>query len=376
MTIRPLLPFFAVATALASLAVRPAPAASQSLHLAELFAEQGRVDDARAEVLAWFEIRGDDATSNEVQHGLWLRGRLAQDPEAGVADLDRLVEDHPEGPYTGLALAWLAATAAEWGDEPRAAALYTRVVQSHPESEGAGRAREWLRQRGITVDVPVREHPTPTRPAAPAVEVPVDDSLPPASVDSLRSAPKTDSAALGATADPVVAPPMAAVDTAVASPMMPADTVEASPIIPVDSVTPPPAAAVDSAPSPPAAADTVPEREVTPIETVPPPADPDPEPAPERIPPGPPVPGAATAGSFAVQIGAFRNPVGAGGLVDELITAGFDARLVQVPINDLLRVRIGRFATLEEAQAELQRVRAGGYDGAVVNDARRETQVR
>jgi DedD protein len=132
-------------------------------------------------------------------------------------------------------------------------------------------------------------------------------------------------------------------------------------IVPTDTVSPP-------------AADSTPPQDAARAEAAAPPPAAEPEPA--RIPPGPPVPGAATAGAFAVQIGAFRNPIGAGGLVDELIAAGFDARLVQVPVNDLLRVRIGRFATLEQAQAELERVRAAGRDGAVVNDARRETQVR
>jgi cell division septation protein DedD len=341
-------------SALASIALLPSTASGQSLHLAELFAKQGRIHDARAEVLAWFEIRGDEATPNEVQHGLWLRGRFARDPAAGVADLDRLIEEYPDGPYTVRALAWLAAAAAESGDDSRAAALYTRVAQSPTESEEAIGAREWLRQRGITVQRPVekpepRETPAPVRPSrlpADTLSAPADSAAPPpvvAMVDSIS------------------------VETVDTLPSAAAETGE--PVVPtaaVDSVTLAATETVDSVPVPSAAQ----------VEAVAPPPAVEPEPEPERIPPGPPVPGAATAGSFAVQIGAFRNPVGAGGLVDELITAGFDARLVRVPANDLLRVRIGRFATLEEAQAELARVRAGGRDGAVVNDARRETQVR
>ena len=355
---RSLLLSVTMVAAFASIAVLPSTASAQSLHLAELFAEQGRIDDARAEVLAWFEIRGDEATPNEMQHGLWLRGRFAQDPAAGLADLDQLIDDYPDGPYTGHALAWLASAAAESGDDARAAALYTRVAQSHSESEPATAARDWLRQRGITVQGP-GEEPAPREPSAPVPPV-----LPPA--DTEASVP-TRPAAL---ADSAARPPIVA----------PADTIS---VETVDSLPSAAAEAVDSvpepAPLPPARADSTPAaREVAPAESAPPPpaVEPDPVPEPERIPPGPPVPGAATAGSFAVQIGAFRNPVGAGGLVDELITAGFDARLVQVPTNDLLRVRIGRFATLEDAQAELARVRADGRDGAVVNDARRETQVR
>jgi cell division septation protein DedD len=378
-------------SALVSIALLPSPASSQSLHLAELFAEQGRIDDARAEVLAWFEIRGDEATPNEVQHGLWLRGRFAKDPAAGLADLDRLVDDYPDGPYTGHALAWLASAAAESGDDARAAALYTRVAQSHAESEPASAARDWLRQRGITVQGPEQKPETREKPA------PVPTPPPPADTFSPRAPAPADSAALPpvvVTADStstgiVDSLPSAAAETGepplpVAAAVVDSVTVAATEIL--DSVPVAAAAEVEAVPTVPtepappltAPADSSPVREVAPIEAAaPPPAvEPEPEPEPERIPPGPPVPGAATAGSFAVQIGAFRNPVGAAGLVDELITAGFDARLVQVPINDLLRVRIGRFVTLEEAQAELARVRAAGRDGAVVNDARRETQVR
>ncbi len=97
---------------------------------------------------------------------------------------------------------------------------------------------------------------------------------------------------------------------------------------------------------------------------------------PEPIPHGPAVPGAQAGGAFAVQIGAYRNPDGPRRLVADLVAAGYDARLVQVPMNDLLRVRVGRFATLADAGATLARLIAAGYQGAVVNDARVETVVR
>lgn len=395
----------------------PAAASAQSLHLAELFAEQDRVDDARAEVLAWFEIRGDDATPDELQHGLWLRGRFAADPAAGRADLERLIEDYPSGRYTGHALTWLALAASDEGDDRRAVTLYRQVVENHPESEVAEPAREWLRARGIAVAEPAPTprrlpvEPPPTRDPASAQPptVPVDSAAlaferfvanvdttvkvpapprEPARADSAATAAATnpDSGAVqdtipdapevrGATeAEPPPTP------TVTDSTPAPADSTPAIDPAPTDST---PANAADSTPadvadSTPIAAEPEPPAEVPASREDPPAADPAPAPVEEfeRVPPGPPVPGAATAGAFAVQIGAFRNPVGAGGLVDELITAGFDARLVQVPINDLLRVRIGRFATLEAAQAELARVQAAGHQGAVVSDARRETQVR
>ena len=194
MNARSLLISIAMAVAMAPVALRPSVASAQSLHLAELFAEQGRIDDARAEVLAWFEIRGDEATPAEVQHGLWLRGRFAQDPAAGLADLDRLVEDYPKGPYTGHALGWLAAAAAEAGDDARAAALYTRVAQSHPDTEAAGTARDWLRQRGIRIETAVEAAPPRVAPAPPREEPAPDTVLtpamrPPAQADSVVTPP-------------------------------------------------------------------------------------------------------------------------------------------------------------------------------------------
>ncbi len=396
--------------------------AGQSLHLAELFAEQGRVDDARAEVLAWFEIREDEASPDELQHGLWLRARLAEDPVVGRADLEAFVGEYPQGAYTPHALAWLAAAADTEGNERRAVTLYRRVLDDHPESLVAPDARAWLRSRGVAVEEPT----PPARRVAPARRpdpVSTRDSLASAArADSLARADSVAQADSAAQAferfvanvdtsaklsmparEPVRADSAAAdvspatsssADTSVATPRRPAvadsalappeaDPPTSAPEV-VDSIANEVTEVVDSASALPSEA-TPPPAEVAaadppaadpPAQETTPAADPEPEPEFESVPPGPPVPGAASAGSFAVQIGAFRNPVGAGGLVDELITAGFDARLVQVPINDLLRVRIGRYATLEEAQAELARVQAGGYDGAVVSDARRETQVR
>lgn len=349
----------------------PMGVSAQSLHLAELFAEQGRLGDARAEVMAWFEIRGDAATPEELQHGLWLRGRLAEDRTAGLQDLQRLVEQHPQGPYTPLALTWLADAAAEAGDEGASMAFRARVVRDFPESEAADRAREWLHDRGLAVEEPAPP-PEPPRqpetargdstPPAPPVRTPTEARpAPPATTDSLV----TDSLV----AEPVVA------DSAVADPVA-TDPVAAPDSATVDSVaveTPAPPAA-----PPPAQADSVvrppPADTAAPAQAAPAQADsaPTPTPPPPAMELGPPVPGAAEGGAFAVQIGAFRNPDGAAGLVDELVAEGFEARLVQIPNSSLLRVRIGRFATLDAAAAELERVRARGRDGALVNDARRE----
>lgn len=87
-----------------------------------------------------------------------------------------------------------------------------------------------------------------------------------------------------------------------------------------------------------------------------------------------PVP-AAPAGSFAVQAGAFRMRAGADALVARLRAAGFQPRLVRVPSNDLMRVRVGDATGQTEAAALRDRLRTAGFDAVVVDDAASETAV-
>lgn len=80
-------------------------------------------------------------------------------------------------------------------------------------------------------------------------------------------------------------------------------------------------------------------------------------------------------GPWAVQSGAFRMRAGADALVARLRRAGFQPRLVRVPGNDLMRVRVGSFTGQSEAAALRDRLRSGGFDAVVVEDASRETTV-
>ena len=80
----------------------------------------------------------------------------------------------------------------------------------------------------------------------------------------------------------------------------------------------------------------------------------------------------AAAGDWAVQSGAFRNPASADRLMQRLREAGYSPRIVRVPRNDLLRVRIGRFTSSEEATALVTRLREGGFDAVPVKDAAQE----
>lgn len=324
--------------------VLPAPLVGQSLDLAELFIEQGRLDDARTEVDAWFEIRGSAATPRQIQHGLWLQGRLLPDRARARARLEQLVASYPEGPYTARALNWLADFAEQAGEMEAAVAYQRQVVRDFPATPAAAVARDWLDVRGVGVDAEIRvaaADPVSVADSAAPPRAPAADSLPPAAAVPLP----TDSAAAGAAAAPVAARDSVAAGAVAAerpAPPVRADSAAA------EEAAAPAAARTDSA----AAAPEVPEAAR-----------------------GAPFPGAATGGAWAVQIGAFRNRVGAGGLVDELVAAGFDARLVGLPASALYRVRVGRFDDATAAEAALSRLRAAGHDGAVVSDARRELAV-
>lgn len=82
-----------------------------------------------------------------------------------------------------------------------------------------------------------------------------------------------------------------------------------------------------------------------------------------------PGPEADDAARYAVQTGAFRYERGAVELAERLRRAGFSPRFVFVPVNDLLRVRVGRFPALEDAVDLVRRLKAAGFAAVVVGDA-------
>jgi len=80
-------------------------------------------------------------------------------------------------------------------------------------------------------------------------------------------------------------------------------------------------------------------------------------------------------GGFSVQLGAFRNMEGARSLAESLRSAGYDPRLVRVPGDRLIRVRVGRFQSREGAD-ELKRTMEGqNFDATIVMDAQSEERV-
>ncbi len=77
-------------------------------------------------------------------------------------------------------------------------------------------------------------------------------------------------------------------------------------------------------------------------------------------------------GTYAVQLGAFRDVERARTVEDQAREVGLRPRVVRVPGTDLIRVRVGRFLTSREASEAMQRIRGMGLEATVAVDADRE----
>lgn len=82
-----------------------------------------------------------------------------------------------------------------------------------------------------------------------------------------------------------------------------------------------------------------------------------------------------TLGPLSVQLGAFRSLEGARSLASSLTEAGFQPRIVRVEGSDLIRVRVGRFSTREEAVRLRDEFEARGLEAGVVSDATAEEEI-
>jgi cell division septation protein DedD len=79
---------------------------------------------------------------------------------------------------------------------------------------------------------------------------------------------------------------------------------------------------------------------------------------------------------WSVQFGAFSDEERAFALQSELVAGGLAARLVRVQGSGFLHVRLGRFATREDAARQLESVTGQGFTAAIVRDDRAEEVVR
>lgn len=101
-------------------------------------------------------------------------------------------------------------------------------------------------------------------------------------------------------------------------------------------------------------------------------AKPDSAPAPRPAP----VERAVPTGRVSIQVGAYREFSGARGVQRQLESAGFtNVRLVRVPGNQLIRVRIGRYDNRAAAAETLARLANANFSAVLVTDANTETRV-
>lgn len=261
-----------------------APVAAQSPTLARVedLARMGRAEEARVELMDWWNRARDDSSSRDLQLGLWLRGRLTVDPAQAALDFQRLVVLYPSSSYAPQALFRLAQASFAQGDAEAARRHVATLIRDYPSSDSRRQAEAWLADPG--------EPPAATTAARPAGDASRAGDAPSSRGGSRAGAP-TDTAA---------------------------------------------------APTPPfREARTAAEPEI-----------------------------------WFVQFGAFADESRAFALHQELVDAGLAARLVSVEGSAFLHVRIGRFSTREDANAQLEQVRARGYSASIVRDDRAETTVR
>ena len=80
-------------------------------------------------------------------------------------------------------------------------------------------------------------------------------------------------------------------------------------------------------------------------------------------------------GGYAVQLGAFSGVTRARRIADRAEAEGLSVRMVRVPGSELIRVRIGRFENQDDALEAMRRVKADGFDVALVTDAAQEEPI-
>ena len=162
----------------------PVPIAAQSgLEQVERLTRLGRTDEARAELLDWWDAERADASRRELQRGLWLRGRLTVDPVQAELDFQRVALLYPSGQFTPNAVLRLAQASWAMGDEPAARRYLDTLQRDYRRFEAWEQAQEWIADAGPLPppgDTPNRS-PEPVREGGEAAEMdaperPVQDS--------------------------------------------------------------------------------------------------------------------------------------------------------------------------------------------------------
>jgi hypothetical protein len=143
-----------------------APVAGQALDRVEELVRMGRTEDARTVLLEWWNGARDGAPQRDLQRGLWLRGRLTQDPTLAELDFQRLVVLYPSSPFAPQALLRLAQSAHAHGDGASAERHVQAILRDYPTSPTRAEADAWLRGAGTPPPATEATRPSTAPPAA------------------------------------------------------------------------------------------------------------------------------------------------------------------------------------------------------------------
>ena len=282
---------------------------------------------------------------------LFWRASLASNAADAESDYKHIVVDYPLAPQAEDALLRLAQLELARGDRDAALSHLQRIPRDYPRSKSLARASYWTarvlfekndvpnacaananaQSQATTDEIELRNQIQYQGQRCPTVAVPSVAANPPAT-------------------DHVGGPPAPSVTTAsVTTPSVtPTAPITASSTKPV--TTPP----VTAAPTrqekvqPPAEA-----RDATPSIVIP--TKPPPSPAPVKA--------TLATGGYSVQVAAYNHKADAEKLVATLVQRGYQARVD----GDILpfRVRIGLYATENDAESALKRIKAKHMDGFV-----------
>ena len=141
----------ALCLAAALLLAGVSPARGQSLDEVDRLVRDGRVGEARVELVAWMEANPRPARADR-QRGLWFRGVLTLDPAQAAGAYRMLVLEYPGGAFTDVALQRLGAMSELEGDLLGAARNYTTLAKDYPGSPARLEAVNWLAENEAALD--------------------------------------------------------------------------------------------------------------------------------------------------------------------------------------------------------------------------------
>ena len=290
---------------------------------------------------------------------LFWRASLASNAADAESDYKHIVVDYPLAPQAEDALLRLAQLELARGDRDAALSHLQRIPRDYPRSKSLARASYW------TARVLFEKNDVPNACAANA------NALSQATTDEIElrnqiqyqgqrcptvAAPSV--AANAATTNPVGGAPAPSATT---SSMTTPSVTPPAPITAKPVTIPPVTAAAPSSPEkvqPPSEAKDASPSIVVPTKSAPNtvvPTKPSPSPAPVKA--------TLATGGYSVQVAAYNHKADADKLVATLVQRGYQARVD----GDILpfRVRIGLYATENDAESALKRIKAKHMDGFV-----------